>query len=109
MNPLILDVVLATIPMAALASVTWRVVWPRWKLVAKIVLHPLLYAVLSLYIGHWSVLVAWLHQGVLGRGGHIWFSRRHGFTWYAVEDPDRYVRLSREMVGALRGTDNNPP
>jgi hypothetical protein len=109
MNPLILDVVLATIPMVALASVTWRVVWPRWKLVAKIVLHPLIYAVLSLLIGHWSVLVAWLHQGLLGLGGHIWFSRKHGFTWYAVEDPDRYVQLSREMVGALRGTNTNPP
>ena len=109
MNPLILDVVLATIPMAALAAVTWRVVWPRWKLVAKLVLHPLVYAVLSFYIGHWSVLVAWLHQGVLGLGGHVWFSRKHGFTWYAVEDPERYIRLSREMVGALRKTDTGSP
>lgn len=101
MNPLILDVVLATIPMALLAAVTWRLVWPRWKLVAKILLHPCIYAILSLYIGHWSVLIAWIHQGLFGLGGHIWFSRKHGFTWYAVEDPERYIRLSKEMVGAV--------
>jgi hypothetical protein len=89
---------LASIPMIALAVITWRVVWPRWKLVAKLVLHPCLYAVLSLFIGHWSILVAWLHQGVLGLGGHIWFSRKHGFTWYAVENPERYRQLSQAMV-----------
>jgi hypothetical protein len=100
-NPLLLDVLLATIPMVLLATVTWRLVWPRWKLIVKIVLHPCLYAALSLFIGHWSVLVAWVHQGLLGLGGHIWFSRKHGFTWYAVEDPERYVRLSKEMVGAV--------
>lgn len=101
MNSVALDVILATIPMVALASVTWRLVWPRWKLVAKIILHPLIYAGLSLLIGHWSVLVAWLHQGVLGLGGHIWFSRKHRFTWYAVEDPARYVELSKQTVNAL--------
>ena len=110
MSPLLLDVVLATIPVAALAAVTWRLVWPRWKLVAKLVLHPLLYAGLSLLIGHWSVVVAWLHQGVLGLGGHIWFARRHGFTWYAVEDPARYVALSKHTVRALgRSAAEQPP
>lgn len=109
MSPLLLDVVLASIPMVALAAVTWRLVWPRWKLVAKVLLHPCIYALLSLYIGHWSVLVAWLHQGVLGLGGHIWFSRRHGFTWYAVEDPERYVQLSKAMVGGLNRSATDPP
>jgi hypothetical protein len=99
MHPILLDVVLASIPMVALAVVTWRLVWPRWKLIAKLLVHPCIYALLSLYIGHWSVLIAWLHQGVLGLGGHIWFSRKHGFTWYAVEDPERYVQLSKAMVG----------
>jgi hypothetical protein len=69
--------------------------------VAKILLHPCIYAILSLYVGHWSVLIAWVHQGVFGLGGHIWFSRKHGFTWFAVEDPERYIRLSKEMVGAV--------
>ena len=99
MRNLIPYVVLATLPMVALAAVTWRLVWPRWKLVAKLVLHPCIYAVLAYYIGFWSVVIAWVHQGVLGLGGHIWFSRKHGFTWYSVEDPERYVRLSKEMVG----------
>lgn len=96
-----LDVLLATIPMVLLAAFTWRLVWPRWKLVAKVLLHPCIYAILSVYIGHWSVAIAWIHQGLLGLGGHIWFSRKHGFTWYAVEDPDRYVALSKAMVGSL--------
>ena len=98
-SDLALQVALATLPMMALASVTWRLVWPRWKLVGKLVLHPCFYAVLAYYIGFWAVVIAWIHQGVLGLGGHIWFSRKHGFTWYAVEDPDRYIRLSKEKVG----------
>ena len=108
MHPIVLDVLLASIPLLAVAAVTWRLVWPRWKLVAKLLLHPCFYALLALYIGHWSVLVAWLHQGVLGLGGHIWFSRKHGFTWYAVEDPERYVQMSKAMVGAGGGTQDNP-
>lgn len=95
------DVAAATVPMVILAAVTWRLVWPRWKLIAKALVHPFIYALLSLYIGHWSILVAWLHQGLFGLGGHIWFSRKHGFTWYAVEDPERYVVLSKATVAAL--------
>lgn len=98
--PNLLDVVLATIPALMLAAVTWRVTWPKWKLVAKLLLHPIFYLILSLLIGHWSILIAWLHQGA-GLAGHIWFSRKHGFTWYAIEDPERYVALSREMVAGL--------
>lgn len=30
---------------------------------------------------------------------HVWFCRRHGSTWYAVEDPERYVALSKQTVG----------
>lgn len=99
MRTLILHVALATVPVVLLAAVTWKLVWPRWKLVAKVVLHPCIYAVLAYYLGVWSVVLAWVHQGILGLGTHIWFSRKHGFTWYAVEDPERYVRLSKEMVG----------
>lgn len=107
MSPLVFDVLAASVPMLALAAVTWRLVWPRWKLVVKLLVHPLVYAGLSLLIGHWSVLVAWVHQGVLGLGGHIWFCRRHGFTWYAVEDPERYVRLSKAMVGVPPDADRS--
>ena len=103
MNRIVLDVLLATIPMLLLASFTWRLVWPRWKLVAKLLLHPCFYGVLSYFVGHWSVAIAWIHQGVLGLGGHIWFSRKHGFTWYAVEDPERYVRLSKAAVATMAG------
>lgn len=100
MNPLLVDVLLATVPALLLAAVTWRLVWPRWKLVGKLLLHPCLYLALALLIGHWSVPVAWVHQGV-GLAGHVWFSKKHGFTWYAVEDPARYVALSKASVEAL--------
>ena len=101
MTPLMVDVLLVTLPMVAVAAITWCLVWPRWKLVVKILLHPCLYAALSFYVGHWSVLLAWLHQGLFGLGGHIWFCSKHGFTWYAVEDPQCYVRISREAVRSL--------
>ncbi|MEQ9401617.1 MAG: hypothetical protein RJQ04_20800 [Longimicrobiales bacterium] len=96
------DVALSAIPLLLLATVGWRLVWPRWKLVGKLIVHPSIYAILSVYIGSWTIAVAWLHQGVFGLGVHIWFSRRHGFTWYAVEDPERYVAASKEMVSGTR-------
>jgi hypothetical protein len=98
---LVLDVALSTVPMLMLAAIGWRLVWPRWKLFAKILIHPCIYLILSIYIHHWSILLAWLHQGVLGLGGHIWFSRKHGFKWYAVEDVERYIDLSKRAVGVL--------
>lgn len=58
-----LDAAVATVPALVLAAVTWRVVWARWKLVGKLVLHPVLYFGLALVIGHWSILLAWVHQG----------------------------------------------
>jgi len=97
MQPIAVDVLLASVPALLLAAVTWRLVWPRWKLVGKLLLHPLLYFALALAIGHWSVPVAWVHQGI-GLAGHIRFSQKHGFTWYAVEDPARYVALSKAAV-----------
>lgn len=108
MRSAVLDAALATLPALVLAGVTWRVVWPRWKLVGKLLLHPVLYFALALAIGHWSVPLAWVHQGA-GLVGHVWFSRKHGFTWYAVEDPARYVALSKAAVNALaQGRDRTP-
>lgn len=97
MRAALFDAALATVPALALAAVTWRVVWPRWKLIAKLLLHPVVYFALALVIGHWSVLIAWAHQGV-GLAGHVSFCMKHGFTWYAVENPERYVALSRAAV-----------
>ena len=59
-------------------------------------------ALLSWWLGHWSLALALAHQG-LGMAGHIWFCRRHGFTWYKVEDPERYVALSKQLVGYVAG------
>lgn len=87
----------ASMPALLLSAVTWRLVWPRWKRVAKLLLHPCLYAMLALLIGPWSVPIAWVHQGI-GLAGHVWFSKQHGFTWYAVEDPAQYVALSQASV-----------
>jgi hypothetical protein len=96
MHPVLLDTLLAIMLVFASALVTWRVVWPKWRLLAKIIIHPMIYAMLSVYIGHWSLLVAFIHQVVFGLGTHILFCRKHGFTWYAVEDPERYAQLTKE-------------
>ncbi len=100
MRAALFDAALATVPALALAAVTWRVVWPRWKLVGKLLLHPVFYFACALVIGDWSVPLAWAHQGA-GLAGHVWFSKKHGFTWYAVEDPERYVALSMAAVGKI--------
>lgn len=96
---LAVDVGLASLPSFLLAAVSWRLVWPRWKLFGKLLIHPCIYLVLSIYIHHWSIAFGWIHQGLLGLGVHIWFSRKHGFTWYAVEDAERYIQLSKRAVG----------
>jgi len=88
---------LASAPALLLSLVTWRLIWPRWKRVTKLLVHPCVYAALAFVIGPWSVPIAWVHQGI-GLAGHVWFSKRHGFTWYAVEDPGRYISLSKASV-----------
>ena len=98
MNPVLLDVLWALPPLLVGLALTHRLVWPRWKIPGKIAFYVAGVGLLSTWIGSWSVLLGWLHQCV-GILFHIRFSRRHGFTWYAVEDPERYVRLSREAVG----------
>lgn len=98
MNPLLLDVVLALPPLVVGLILTWRLIWPLWKIPGKVLVYVGAVALLSVWIGHWSILVGWLHQG-LGLAFHIVFSRRHGFTWYAVEDPARYVALSKAAMG----------
>jgi hypothetical protein len=105
-NAALFDIGLSLIPMVITLRFTWRLVWPRWKLYAKLLLHPFIYLLLFTYINHWVILVAWLHQGVLGLGGHIWFSHRHGFKWYAIEDPNRYMTLSRQAMGVREGEEN---
>lgn len=96
--PILLDLLLAAIPWTVGMVITIRLIWPRWKIVGKAIAYFGVMALLSWLIGHWSLLVAFLHQG-LGMAFHIGFCRRHGFRWYAVEDPERYTQLSKQMVG----------
>ena len=102
MTPLMVDVLLVTLPMVAVAAITWCLVWPRWKLVVKILLHPCLYAALSVYVGHWSVLLAWLHQGLFGLGGHIWFCSKHGLH-LVRRGRSPMLRTDFEKGGAIPG------
>jgi hypothetical protein len=100
MSPVLSHVLLALPPLLVGLALSHRLIWPRWKLPGKVVFYVLGIALLSLWIGPWSVAIGWLHQ-LTGIFFHIRFSRRHGFTWYAVEDPERYVALSREAVGLM--------
>lgn len=88
---------IASVPALLMSLITWRLIWPRWKRITKLLIHPRAYAVLAFFIGPWSVPIAWVHQGI-GLAGHVWFSKKHGFKWYAVEDPERYIALSRASV-----------
>lgn len=97
MEPTLGYALLASVPALLMSLITWRLIWPRWKRVAKLLIHPCAYAVLAFVIGPWSVPLAWAHQGI-GLAGHVWFSKQNGFTWYAVEDPERYVALSKASV-----------
>ncbi|MEL6345687.1 MAG: hypothetical protein AAFV53_21440 [Myxococcota bacterium] len=97
-HPILLDLLLAAIPWTIGMAITARLIWPRWKVLGKALAYFGVVAVLSWWIGHWSLLVVILHQGV-GMAFHIAFCRQHGFCWYAVEDPERYRQLSKQMVG----------
>lgn len=92
------DVLLATPPLLFGLAITGPLIWPRWKIPGKIVFYLAAIAALSLWVGRWSVVIGWLHQG-LGMALHIRFCARHGFTWYRVEDPSRYRVLSMASVG----------
>ena len=98
MHPIAVDLTVASVPFAVGMFATWNLIWPKWKVVGKTAAYFAGVGALSWLIGHWSVLLAFAHQG-LGLAVHVWFCRKHGFTWYAVEDPARYVQLSKEMVG----------
>ena len=95
-----LDLAVATVPFLAGMAITWRLVWPRWKVFGKGAFYFSAVAFGSWLIGHLILLFAFLHQGV-GIAVHMWFCRKHGFTWYAVEDAERYVELSRAVVFAV--------
>jgi len=99
MSPILVDVLLALPPLVVGLLATWRLIWPWWKIPGKALTYVLGVAALAWAFGHVAVLLGWLHQG-LGLAFHVWFCRTHGFTWYAVEDPERYVELSKRMVGA---------
>ena len=101
MPPLAFDLLLAALPFALGMMCTWRLIWPGWKIPGKAVFYFGAVAALSLAIGHLSLLFAYAHQAV-GLAFHVWFCRRHGFTWYAVEDPERYVALSRQQFERAR-------
>ena len=98
MNDVLFDVGLALPPFVVGIVLTWRVIWPHWKVYGKGVAYVVGVALFSLWLGHWSILIGWAHQ-MMGLGFHLWFCKRHGFTWYSIEDPDRYVALSKQSVG----------
>lgn len=98
MASLAVDITLAAIPSFLSMIATSMLVWPRWRLLGKEVSCFVVVALRSSWIGHWSLLLAFAQQG-FGLAFHLGFCRRRGFTWYAVEDPERCVRRSKEMVG----------
>jgi len=100
LNPVAIDLLLAAPPFVLGLAPTHRLIWPRWKVGGKALFYFGMVAGLSFLIGRWSVVLGWAHQ-LSGLAFHVWFCRKHGFTWYAVEDPARYVALSKAAVGVV--------
>lgn len=69
-----------------------RFVAPRWKVGGKLVFYIGITAVLSYFLGHWSLVWVFGHPA-LGIGGHVWWCNKHGIHPITCEPRDRYLEL----------------
>jgi uncharacterized membrane protein len=84
----------------AVALVLWlsgfvvfgRFISPRWKIGGKLVFYLAVTALLSAWVGHWSLIWVIGHPA-LGVGGHIWWCRKHDINWLTCEPRDRYLAI----------------
>jgi len=107
-SPIVIDVLIAAVVWSGGMAMTWRLVWPKWKIAGKGLFSLGVTAALSWWLGHWSLLFILLHSG-LGIAFHLWWCQRHGFTWYAVEDPERYISLQKEWLLDMQDSAGTDP
>ncbi len=91
MNPILIDLLAASLPLGLGLLGTWRLVWPRWKLPGKVVAYFVGVGLLSAWIGHWGL------TNLEGCGNAM----KVYYAWF-WEDSDRE---SAEGLGLVRVED----
>ncbi len=79
-------------------AVFGRFIAPRWKVFGKLVFYLAVAALLSAWLGHWSLIWIVGHQ-LLGVAGHIWWCRRNEINWLNCTPRDRYLELRPWAAG----------
>lgn len=103
MDPFVLTLTLAVLIEAISLSMFWRLIWPAWKRPGKAVFYLAVSAALTAWLGVWALVFVVGHP-LLGWVLHWRFCKKHGFRWWHVEDPQRYVELQKEAVARLGRT-----
>jgi hypothetical protein len=93
-------IVVAVLFQAVLAPITWRLVWPPYKRVGKIVAFLAIASALAWFFGWWSLVFVVVHQSV-GLVFHIWWCRRHDLDVWRP-DPEAYVQTQKEWVASMQ-------
>ena len=88
----VIDLGLALAIWLAGFAVFGRFIAPRWKVGGKFIIYMAVSAVLSAWIGHWSLIWIVGHQ-LLGVAGHVWWCRGHGINWLTCQPRVRYLEL----------------
>ena len=98
MSTLQIDLVLAVAIWLAGFAVFGRFIAPRWKIWGKLIFYLGVAALLSAWLGHWSLIWIVGHQ-LLGIGGHMWWCRQHGISWLTCTPREKYVELRPWAAG----------
>jgi len=69
-----------------------RFITPRWKVGGKLAFYLAITALLSHFVGHWSLVWVVGHPAG-GIAGHIWWCRTHTIHPITCEPRDRYLAL----------------
>lgn len=82
-----------------------RFIAPRWKVIGKLTFFLVVALVLSVVVGHWS-LVWIVGHPLLGIVGHAWWCRHNGIDWLTCQPRHKYLALrpwaSRDGFGSDR-------
>lgn len=100
MDLLLLNLGVAAVLETLGLALTWRLIWPRWKRLGKPLFYLAVTAALTAWLGAWALLFVIGHP-LLGWRMHTRFCRRHGMNPWRVDDPARYIELSKEAIQRL--------
>ena len=70
--------------------------FPKWRRLRKITVIMVTTALLSLLVGHWSLLFIGA-MALVGSGYHWWWCRKHGIDPFTAEPRDKFEALVRDQ------------